>query len=207
MAAEQAGRSYPTRIASRADLAFFVRADLAANRLPAWRPHFAVTQRIAHYQRLLRRTEYWEVCRRDPVGRLVSAWLRLRCQRLGERFGFEIPRFTCGPGLSLAHFGAVTVNPDARIGANCRLHTCTVGEVDGRSPRLGDGVHVGPGARILGPVRVGDHAVVAANAVVVTDVPDRTLAGGVPARLIKQRDGFSALVVDGCAVAAAELWR
>jgi serine O-acetyltransferase len=195
---------WPTLISTKEDLKFFIRADLAASRLPAWRPYFAVTHRIAHFQRLLRRTEYWDRCRSDPVGRLVSAWLRLRCQRLGERFGYEIPRYAFGPGLSVAHFGTVTVNPDARIGRNCRLHSCTIGEVLGESPVIGDNVHIGPGARILGGITVGDRVVVAANAVVVKDVPEGVTVGGVPARVLNSKDSAD-LVVDGCSIAAKEL--
>ena len=195
---------WPTQISSKDDLKFFIRADLAASRLPAWRPYFSVTQRIAHFQRLLRRTEYWERCRLDPVGRVVSAWLRFRCQRLGERFGYEIPRNAFGPGLSVAHFGTVTINPQATIGRNCRLHSCTIGEVDGQSPTIGDNVHIGPGARVLGAVTVGDRAVIAANAVVVKDVPPGVTVGGVPARVLNHRDS-AGLIVDGCSIAAKEL--
>jgi serine O-acetyltransferase len=188
-------------------LLFFVRADLAASRLPSWRPYYRVTHRIAYFQRLLRRTEYWERCRRDPIGRVVSAWLRYRCQRLGERFAYEIPRNVFGPGLSVAHFGTVTVNPAARVGRNCRLHSCTIGEVAGKSPVIGDDVHIGPGARVLGDVTVGERAVIAANAVVVKDVPPGVTVGGVPARILTGRDSTE-LIVDGCAIAARELgWR
>lgn len=194
------------QIRGKDDLRFFVRADLAASRLSGWRWYYPVTHRIAYFQRLLRRTEYWEACRRDPLGRIMSAWLRLRCQRLGERFGYEVPRFAFGPGLSIAHFGTVTVNPAARIGRNCRLHPCTIGEVDGRSPVLGDNVHIGPGARILGPVTIGDGAVIAANAVVVKDVPAGVTVGGVPARVLSAT-GSAELIVDGCAAATAALGR
>ncbi|WP_369816338.1 DapH/DapD/GlmU-related protein [Cellulomonas sp. Leaf334] len=50
------------------------------------------------------------------------------------------------------------------------------------SPRVGDDVHLGAGSRVLGPVVVGDRAVVGANAVVVADVPAGAVAVGVPAR-------------------------
>ena len=195
---------WPTAISTKSDLTFFIRADLAASRLPSWRWHFAITHRIAHFQRLLRRTEYWDRCRPDPVGRVVSAWLRFRCQRLGERFGYEIPRHTFGPGLSVAHFGTVTVNPQARIGRNCRLYSCTIGEVEGKSPVIGDDVHIGPGARVLGAVTVGDRVVIAANAVVVKSVPAGVTVGGVPARVLNSHDSVG-LVVDGCSIAAHQL--
>lgn len=58
---------------------------------------------------------------------------------------------------------------------------------DGSSqPRVGDCVLIGAGARILGPVIVGDHSIIGANAVVVTDIPSHCVVGGIPARTIKR---------------------
>jgi serine O-acetyltransferase len=74
------------------------------------------------------------------------------------------------------------------IGENCRIgHGVTIG---GRSdhyevPVIGNDVLIGVGATILGPVRVGDHATVGANAVVIEDVPPYAVVAGVPARVIK----------------------
>jgi serine O-acetyltransferase len=53
---------------------------------------------------------------------------------------------------------------------------------------LGVHVDVGAGARILGPVNIGDHTVIGANAVVLTDVPSHSTAVGVPARIIKRKE-------------------
>jgi serine O-acetyltransferase len=52
-------------------------------------------------------------------------------------------------------------------------------------PRIGNNVFIGVGAKILGPVTVGDGAVIGANAVVTHDVPSRCLAAGIPAKVIK----------------------
>ena len=70
-----------------------------------------------------------------------------------------------------------------KIGPNCLVFqqvTIGTGSRPG-VPRLGGHVEVGPGAKILGGVSIGDHVVIGANAVVVSDVPDGTLAVGVPA--------------------------
>jgi serine acetyltransferase len=58
-----------------------------------------------------------------------------------------------------------------------------------RPVRIGDGSWIGHGAVVLPGVTIGRHAVVAAGAVVVTDVPDRCVAGGVPAKVIKKLEG------------------
>jgi len=81
-----------------------------------------------------------------------------------------------------------------RIGRNCEIRQgVTLGGnygrtlPDGRSqPVLEDGVSVGAGAKILGPVTVGARSIVGANAVVVRDVPPDSVAAGVPARIIRR---------------------
>ena len=61
----------------------------------------------------------------------------------------------------------------------------------GGQPRLGDDVTIGAGACVLGPITVGDRAVVAANAVVLEDVPADSLVAGIPARIIRTRRSAS----------------
>ena len=52
-------------------------------------------------------------------------------------------------------------------------------------PVIGDNVHISAGARILGPIRIGNNVIIGANAVVVKDVPDNCIVAGVPAKIIK----------------------
>lgn len=99
-----------------------------------------------------------------------------------------------GPGLFMWHGYATTVRA-VRIGEDCQIgQLVTVGYSDkGGPPTLGDRVRIAPGAMVLGPVTIGDDAVVGANAVVVTDVAPATVVGGVPARpLPGAADVFSA---------------
>lgn len=95
-----------------------------------------------------------------------------------------------GEGTTLGYGGmGVVIHARAKIGRNCLIaQQVTIG---GRShipevPVLGDNVYVGAGAKILGSVHIGSGSVIGANAVVIQDVPARSVAAGVPARIIKQ---------------------
>lgn len=93
-----------------------------------------------------------------------------------------------GPGLYIGHYGGIWVAPSATLGAHCNLSQGVVIGVAGRNtrgaPKLGDCVWVGPNAVISGPVRVGSGAVVAANSLVVANVPENAVMIGVPAKVI-----------------------
>ena len=54
-------------------------------------------------------------------------------------------------------------------------------------PEIGDFVYVAPGAKIFGKVKIGDHAAIGANAVVIEDVPERAVVGGIPASIISYK--------------------
>jgi serine O-acetyltransferase len=175
-------------VRSRKDLRHYVRADAEASGATQWRFRYRVTRRVLYFQWLLRRTEYWENVHQDPLGRLVALVLRTRLHFLGERLGFTVPRNVFGPGLSIAHFGTVVIHRRSVVGENCRLHPdVTLGEQDGGFPWLGNDVWVGPGARIVGGIKIGDGAAVGANAVVLSDVPPRVTVAGVPARVVSER--------------------
>jgi serine O-acetyltransferase len=91
-----------------------------------------------------------------------------------------------GPGLTLYHFGGVRLR-NCRVGANCVLHHQVRLEPDaqGRGPELADRVWVGPHARIVGPIRVGEGATIGAGAVVKQDVAARAVVVGDPARVVR----------------------
>ena len=83
------------------------------------------------------------------------------------------------------HPVGIVVGGAARVGARVRfMGSNTVGTARGDGhPTIGDDVVLGCGARVLGPVRVGARAVIGANAVVLSDVPEDAVAVGVPARV------------------------
>ncbi|HEU5340238.1 serine acetyltransferase [Edaphobacter sp.] len=95
---------------------------------------------------------------------------------------------TIGPGLYIAHIGGVHINPAAVLGRDCDIaHRVTIGaSAMGRQgiPVLGDDVYVGTGATLVGKIRVGSGAKIAANTLVITNVPEGATMMGVPGRII-----------------------
>jgi serine O-acetyltransferase len=88
----------------------------------------------------------------------------------------------------LVHATGVVINGAVRGGRRVFIeHQVTIGAERRQSPVLGDDVFVGAGAKIVGPVSVGEGARVGANAVVVKDVPAHATVVGIPARVVRQR--------------------
>lgn len=86
------------------------------------------------------------------------------------------------------------VHPNSKIGENCVIfHNVTIGSkwsnfvCQGEAPNIGNNVMIGAGAVILGAIKIGDNSIIGANAVVLNDVPENSIAFGVPAT-IKRRD-------------------
>ena len=97
------------------------------------------------------------------------------------------PAARLGKGMMLDHATGIVIGETAVVGDNCSmLHGVTLGgtgnERDDRHPKIGCGVMMGSGAKILGNIHIGDCVRVAAGSVVVQDVPPRRTVAGVPAR-------------------------
>ncbi|MBV9336849.1 MAG: serine acetyltransferase [Solirubrobacterales bacterium] len=134
-------------------------------------------------------------------------YYRLRCRGIGGRAlaralavfykGEPALFISCddiGPGLMLLH-GFATIITARKIGMDCQVsQQVTIGYDDrGAPPILGNRVRIGANAVVLGPITIGDDAVVGAGAVVIRDVPAGAVVGGVPARVLEgATDRFSA---------------
>lgn len=90
-----------------------------------------------------------------------------------------------GPGLLIPHVGLLQLRHDAIVGADCAIHHVCTFAADGRPgrPIIGDHVVIGCHTCLVGPVHIGDGAVIAAGAVVMSDVPAGMLAIGSPAKV------------------------
>lgn len=97
---------------------------------------------------------------------------------------------TLSQGVTFGYGGiGVVIHARAVVGRNCLIgQGVTIGGKSGwyEVPVIGDNVEINAGARILGPVRIGNNVIVGANAVVVKDVPDNCVVAGVPARIIME---------------------
>jgi len=178
---------------------------------------YSLISQPRRYQILLRKTEYYRNCRKDPFGKLMyyiyrmrlehtarsTSQLiyqqtyyiyRMRLEHTGQILGISVPCNSCGKGLYLVHYGSVTINQKSVIGENCRIYnnvvigTLGAGYGEGKCPVIGNNVFIGSNACILGGVKVGDNAVIGAGAIVIKDVPADCTVAGVPARIIKSNN-------------------
>lgn len=117
---------------------------------------------------------------------------RIISQRARHKTGIEIhPGAKIGKGLFIDHGMSVVIGETTEIGDYCLLYQgVTLGgtgkDKGKRHPTLGNNVLVGSGAKVLGPFKVGDNAKIAANAVVLEEVPPNSTAVGVPARIVRR---------------------
>lgn len=108
--------------------------------------------------------------------------------------GVEIhPGATIGKCLFIDHGMGVVIGETTEIGDYCTIYQgVTLGgtgkDTGKRHPTLGNNVMIGAGARVLGPIKIGDNSKVASGAVVLSEVPPNTTAVGIPARIVDKKN-------------------
>jgi serine O-acetyltransferase len=109
-----------------------------------------------------------------------------------------------GDGLYIPHTGFIVVATGAKIGRNCTItQGVTIGHAGGgrkdatSCPVIGDRVYIGPSAVVIGPISVGDDALIGAGAIVVDSVPDGGVVVGNPARVISNHGSFDLITYSG----------
>ena len=106
--------------------------------------------------------------------------------------GIEIhPGATIGKGFFIDHGMGVVIGETTEIGDNCTIYQgVTLGgtgkDVGKRHPTLGNNVLIGAGAKVLGPITIEDNCKVAANAVVLKEIPENSTAVGIPAKVVRR---------------------
>lgn len=122
-----------------------------------------------------------------PIARLFKIIAIIQYRFWSILTGADIPINTqIGGGLLIPHPNGIVIHPDVSIGPNCLiLQQVTLGSDErGGTPIIDGHVDIGAGAKLIGGIRVGKHAKIGANAVVLQDVPAYATAVGIPARII-----------------------
>ncbi len=110
--------------------------------------------------------------------------------RTSEIFGVDIhPGAKIGRGIMIDHAHSIVIGETAVVGDNVSmLHSVTLGgtgkEEEDRHPKIGDGVLIGAGAKVLGNIKVGDCSRIAAGSVVLAEVPPCKTVAGIPAKIV-----------------------
>lgn len=165
--------------AARADLMAVYERDPACNRFMQPVLFFKGYQAVQAY-----RVGHWLWQR----GRIDMAYFVQ--MRVSEVFGVDIhPAAVIGRGIMIDHAHSIVIGETAVVGDNVSmLHSVTLGgtgKEDGdRHPKIGNGVLIGAGAKVLGNIRVGNCSRIAAGSVVLEEVPPNTTVAGVPARVV-----------------------
>lgn len=154
---------------------------------------------IWKYQIILRKYEFWLSQPRSLFAKISTAYYHYQYYKQSIRLNFEIPTFVFGAGLSIAHRGPIIVNPHAKIGENCRIHSgVNIGTAAGTqsaAPTLGKNCYIGPGAKLFGPITVADGVVIAAQSVVHRSCAEQDVTlGGVPAKIIARRGALDYII-------------
>ncbi|MEO1854864.1 serine O-acetyltransferase [Chromohalobacter sp.] len=127
-----------------------------------------------------------------PLKYVVYPLAKVFLYRLTYKFGISVPPGTkIGSGFYIGHFGGIIVNEGSVIGKNCNISQgVTLGQANrGRNkgcPVLGDNIYIGPGAKIVGAVKIGNNVAIGANCVVTKDIPCDSVVVGVPGKVISQ---------------------
>jgi len=160
---------------------------------PLWRQALVLAETQGLWAVAVYRYGRWVYTRAPAAARpLLKGSYRLLHKLVEITTGIKIPA-SCeiGAGLYVGHFGTIILHSDVKLGRGCSLsQDTTIGTRALGStgvPVIGDGVYLGAGCRVLGPIRVGDGAAIGANAVVLHDVPAGATAVGVPARVVEGR--------------------
>ena len=164
---------------ARADIMAVYERDPACHRFIQPLLYFKGFQAIQAY-----RVAHWlfKTGRRD-----LSYFIQMR---VSEQFGIDIhPAAVVGQGIMIDHAHSIVIGETAVVGDNVSmLHSVTLGgtgkEDDDRHPKIGDGVLIGAGAKVLGNITVGNCSRIAAGSVVLDDVPPCKTVAGVPAKIV-----------------------
>jgi len=185
-------------IKTKQDLKFYLQEDGKRNGINKGFFHYLILLLVRNenalafrYIKTMRFCEYHH--NNNNVGhKLAYAYYRFKKSRLGAKYHIWIPLNKTGYGLRIMHLsggGGVLLNIN-KIGNYCGFNSGVLLGDNGENaiPTLGNYVAFGPGAKAFGKITIGNNVFVAPNAVVTKDIPDNCIVGGVPAKILKNKD-------------------
>jgi serine O-acetyltransferase len=158
-----------------------------------WRTHNYDWSRHGFWALLVYRFGNWRYTIKNRFLRMPLSFLYKFLKMMADSLcGIELPcEVVIGERFVIEHIGGIVISGDAVFGDDCVIRNgVTVGlrhRQERGSPHIGNRVDIGAGAKLLGPIRIGDDVSIGANAVVLCDVPDGCIAVGIPARVIRSK--------------------
>lgn len=180
-------------IKNKADLKYYIQQDRLMNGRPS---KFGLAEKIKYffypnaiaYLYYMRNVEYYRNVR-PSCSRWMLVYYTFKFRDVGRKLGYSIGINSCGPGLSLPHYGTIIISAEARLGANCRVHACVnIGASAGRdeAPQIGDNVYIGPSCVLFGDIKIGSNNTIGANATVNKSFEqEHVIIAGTPAQIVK----------------------
>lgn len=182
-------------INSYKDYKYYLERDRKSTGVPQFDPFRKIIRQLFapcyewQFIRALRWLEYCENVRKNrPGGGMCLIFAKYRFRKISVKLGYSIPINVFGPGLSLPHRGNIIINPQTRIGENCRIHVgVNIGAHHDKAPIIGNNVYIGPGAIIFGDIEIADNVSIGANATVNKSVFEpNCIVVGTPATIVRR---------------------
>lgn len=148
------------------------------------------------YMKTLRYLEFYTNKGHSLLDLLCRGWFWFKHRRNCKQTGIFIAPNTVGPGFHIQHRGFRHILPGTQIGSNCEILPMVLIGKKNKGLRncrisIGNNCYISTGVTILGPVNIGNNVTIAAGAVIVRDIPDNCIVGGIPARIIKYKSNES----------------
>jgi len=186
-------------IKTRQDLVEYIKADKIVN---GYRERSITKEKLkgnienAFMMQLLialREFEYATNNNQRFIGKVRYLYYKHKYYKLRMKVGIHIDANVFGKGLKLVHQGYIWVGASSKIGENCTiLPRVLIGKKRPGLPvpcvSIGNNCYIGTGTTILGPVTIGNNVTIGANSLVINDLPDNCVVGGVPAKVLKIKD-------------------
>ena len=183
-------------ISNKRELKQYLKQDKMALGIERKRPKIFGDE-IWKFQIIYRKYEYLRNNAKKIYNFPILLYYKYIFEKKSIKLGFSIPINVFGPGLSIAHYGTIVINGNAKIGKNCRIQeNVTIGSTNGsnNAPIIGDNVFIGSGAKIIGNIEIAKDIAIGAGSVVVKSFNQSGITiAGVPAKKISDNNSYKNL--------------